>query len=443
MFPFQGALITCTAADSIALKNMTLYTNISGSFAANQTFGISGTQNSSSWNLTGLQDGLFIWSCLVYNTNSIPAWADSNRTFAVDRGPYWSSNISSFPSAYSPSQPSFFNITWNSSHGISAVYIEGNWSGQKNHTMQNANGTYRYNETLPAGSFYWKSYANTTNNAWNSTPSFYFSIAKAASPLRLFLNGSEGNISVNQNSSVNITAILSVTDSIAVYVNGTLRVNGSSPLTNITIFAEAGTFNVTAIYGGNENYTANSTTRYAVVNDTQLPVITSMDIFPPLTTVGGNMTVTAGITDNVNVTYAEYNTTAAQINGTLIRQGNVYNATVNTIGLAAGDYNVTVTARDGAGNSANSSVAFKVGGIRNITIRALDRNASSANVTGIRLVYNNRSEAYNQSQQNSSSFSSTLAAGVWDIAMLADFNFTVFSINVSDNITVNLTHDLI
>jgi hypothetical protein len=90
----------------------------------------------------------------------------------------WSNNQSSTPSTYSSAINSAFNITWTANQTLDTVLIEGNWNGTAvNYTAVNfGNGIYNHNSTLPAGTFYWKSYANDTLGNWNSTDTWHFTI---------------------------------------------------------------------------------------------------------------------------------------------------------------------------------------------------------------------------------------------------------------------------
>jgi parallel beta-helix repeat protein len=83
---------------------------------------------------------------------------------------------------------SVFNITWDDSPGysIDTVLFESNFSGTPtNYTMTlidpyinetERKGVYSFNDTLPAGTFYWKSYARASDGTWNSTDTWYFTI---------------------------------------------------------------------------------------------------------------------------------------------------------------------------------------------------------------------------------------------------------------------------
>jgi parallel beta-helix repeat protein len=83
---------------------------------------------------------------------------------------------------------SVFNITWDDSPGysIDTVLFESNFSGTPtNYTMTlidpyinetERKGVYSFSDTLPAGTFYWKSYAKASDGAWNSTDTWYFTI---------------------------------------------------------------------------------------------------------------------------------------------------------------------------------------------------------------------------------------------------------------------------
>jgi len=113
--------------------------------------------------------------------------------------PNWFNNSTAIPAVYDYNTKSIFNITWNDTAGtgtsIDKVLIESNFSGvATNYTMTlidayiNATenkGVYNYNLTLPAGSFYWKSYANNSLGEWTVSDTWYFTIDKATPALTL------------------------------------------------------------------------------------------------------------------------------------------------------------------------------------------------------------------------------------------------------------------
>jgi hypothetical protein len=111
--------------------------------------------------------------------------------------PKWSDNKTYAPTTYNYNTLSIFNITWNDilGYSIDTVFFESNFSGiSTNYTMTlidpyiNATekkGVYNFNATLPAGSFYWKSYANASDGVWNASDTWYFAIDKATSALTL------------------------------------------------------------------------------------------------------------------------------------------------------------------------------------------------------------------------------------------------------------------
>lgn len=76
--------MNCSASSYNALSNISLYTNVSGSFLLNKTTNLTGTKSSSNFSLAGLADGNYLWNCLAYDNRSTLAWASSNRTFIVD-----------------------------------------------------------------------------------------------------------------------------------------------------------------------------------------------------------------------------------------------------------------------------------------------------------------------------------------------------------------------
>lgn len=92
----------------------------------------------------------------------------------------------------------------------------------------------------------------------------------------LYLNRSRSNITTNNNTALWINATLSnVIGTINLYNNGTLINSGLSPLANWTAFNGTGSYNITAVYDGDVNYSGDSETWW--VNVTTIPI----DIISP------------------------------------------------------------------------------------------------------------------------------------------------------------------
>ncbi|MFC2135430.1 DUF2341 domain-containing protein, partial [Bacteroidota bacterium] len=87
IYPLSYVTLTCNASDNMDLVNLTLYTNLSGSFSANQTVNFTGlddTFGQVGFNVTNIPDNTtFIWSCLASDISS-SVFADSNFTFQID-----------------------------------------------------------------------------------------------------------------------------------------------------------------------------------------------------------------------------------------------------------------------------------------------------------------------------------------------------------------------
>ncbi len=69
----------CSGFDDYGLVNVSLYTNISGSWELNQTKNLSGNYDSALFNITELGDSSFKWNCLVVDNASQSSWGE-NRT---------------------------------------------------------------------------------------------------------------------------------------------------------------------------------------------------------------------------------------------------------------------------------------------------------------------------------------------------------------------------
>ena len=436
----QNITFNCSANDSSGLANITLYTNTSG-WAANASANISGTSNSSAWNLTIRNDGAFVWNCLASDNSSNSGWASSNRTFTIAVPPVWSSNLTNITSVYSYSL-SFFNISWTDNTAISSVLLESNFSGSpSNYTKHNTSSNYTFNATLPAGSFYWKSYGIDSSGNTNITDTWVFTIQKANSTLQLLLNGTAGNYSVNEDRNVNVTVYANTNGNVTLYINGSLYQTNASSLQNISNFTEPGLYNVTAI-SAHQNYTDNRTTYWLLVNDTTSPVLAGATAQPTIALAVENITIQANATDNVAVNTVWYNIT----NSTFSAAGFLTNSTASrfsanysTAGLATGFYNITVFANDTQNNTNNSTAgSLRISAPANLSISFLNSSNSQSNVS-FDVLYADSAAARNESS-NVSAFNSTLPQGLWKIFVKSAFNATVYS-NISGNVSASLALD--
>lgn len=78
-------LFNCSGFDDYGLVNVSLYTNLSGSWVLNQTKNLSGNYDSAVFNITELSDGSFKWNCLVFDNASQSSWGE-NRSVGVGIG---------------------------------------------------------------------------------------------------------------------------------------------------------------------------------------------------------------------------------------------------------------------------------------------------------------------------------------------------------------------
>ena len=73
----------CSGFDDYDLVNVSLYTDIGGSWELNQTKNLSGNYDSALFNITNLGDGGFNWNCLVVDNASQSSWGE-NRSVEVE-----------------------------------------------------------------------------------------------------------------------------------------------------------------------------------------------------------------------------------------------------------------------------------------------------------------------------------------------------------------------
>lgn len=80
---------SATAGQLSGLKNATIYTNIGGTWRANQTYLFTGSPASGTANFTlnNIGSGQFIWNVLYVNNKSLSAWAPANFTLGLGSTP--------------------------------------------------------------------------------------------------------------------------------------------------------------------------------------------------------------------------------------------------------------------------------------------------------------------------------------------------------------------
>jgi hypothetical protein len=74
----------CSASDDYGLANLTLYWNYSGAFVANETAGVSGVGNATTFIRTDLTDRMIVWNCYACDIGGNCQFASANRTITID-----------------------------------------------------------------------------------------------------------------------------------------------------------------------------------------------------------------------------------------------------------------------------------------------------------------------------------------------------------------------
>ncbi len=83
VYTTSSVTFNCSAADDNGLRNLSLYTNTTGTWAIRQAVNITGISNSSTFALNNIADGIYAWNCLAQDTGNQSSFAASNRTFTV------------------------------------------------------------------------------------------------------------------------------------------------------------------------------------------------------------------------------------------------------------------------------------------------------------------------------------------------------------------------
>ena len=219
------------------------------------------------------------------STHDASGPASCSGNFTITKRPAYTSESTSVAnnSKYQPGRNYGFQINWTDDFGIDKVFFEANLnSSLTNFTVEcsglETNRLCIINFTdLKAGNYQYRWIANDTNNTFNYTGFITYSIAKNNTPIRLFINDTEADKSYFINQIANFTALFDVpgkTIYLTTNITGFGIISNTSVIYNITNLTTLGTFNVTAWFDGDENYTASSKTWFITVTeapDTQAP----------------------------------------------------------------------------------------------------------------------------------------------------------------------------
>lgn len=176
---------------------------------------------------------------------------------------------------YSPGALYQFNATCQDESGIETVLLE---LGSVNHTViTHVGDEFYYNlQDLPAANYIVRWFAKDYYNKW-AVKGHWLNVTRKSSTIQMYLNGTQGNISMPAKSIINITLTLDFSDPIAVF-------NESNLLTTSHMsgwkFKAVGFFRIMALSSGNQNYTPAMVIYYINVTDSYNPIASQLITYP-------------------------------------------------------------------------------------------------------------------------------------------------------------------
>ncbi len=325
--------------------------------------------------------------------------ACTNRTFAVTVGDKTApmpgvGETPPNPSVYSSGANYTFSINWSDNGNITNVIFE--FDSKIIAKITNTSGKYSaIVSELAAGSHTYKWTAKDGAGNVNATNTSTFVVLKAESSVDLLLNNSASNITVAQGTKLPITAnITNTTGAIDIFVNSNKLASGNAPAGTNYTFNNQGTFNVTAVFNGNQNYSASNKTLVVTVPDTIPPAFGAQSASPSSPAgFSSQYSFSIAVTDNVAVDTVTLeldgstNTSALNVSNTSTYQ-------VNLTLLSIGNHTIKWHARDTAGNinstgnttytvvKGQAAISLKLNGFEgNTTAQINDTVTILANVT--------------------------------------------------------------
>ncbi len=267
------------------------------------------------------------------------------------------------PSVYSPT--AVYNFTADVVDDIAVNNVTVDWNGTNYTTeVKNIGGnTYRFNRTsLGAGvyTYYWYAFDAAGNRARNGSNTY--TIQQAAGEVKLELNTSRSNVTIEVGRQIllNASSVLGDSNPIGnLFREGIVLNFGILPLSNLSIFNTLGVFNITAIQNASQNYTSDVETWFVQTVDLTPPVVKNVSpalssLFPPYSIIN----ISANVTDNIAVDKVFANVSFPNLS-TILMQLSRVGVSDNYTGLfndttQAGVYNVTFIANDTSNNINNT-----------------------------------------------------------------------------------------
>ena len=184
----------------------------------------------------------------------------------VEALPVWTQNSVSVQtgSQYSPGRNYGFEINWTDAAGISTVILE--WNGGSYAALKTGD-VYYYNFTsLPAGPYSYRWFANNTVGESAYSDIFTYNVEKNTSAsFILKLNGTEGNRSYNRYSIAEFTSVLNIPGQ-TIFLDsnypGLSVYDENSTIYYVINLTTEGSFTLSSVWNGNDNYTGTSKTYY-------------------------------------------------------------------------------------------------------------------------------------------------------------------------------------
>ncbi len=204
---------------------------------------------------------------------------------------------------------------------------------------------------------------NTTGNTNYSSKtisSLLIINQNTSSNISLFLNNTQNNITIINGTSIDInTSLIIGTGQIELYKNNTLINIGNSSLHNLTLFNTINSFNITAIYRGNENHTSATKTFY--VNVIQIPDTT----FPLVSIIQPQNISYNTLPLQLNYSVSDNNLQSCwySINNGITNTSITCGSNISSLSSNQNSNIWTIYANDSAGNINSSSVTFFVDSI--------------------------------------------------------------------------------
>ncbi|PIN87062.1 hypothetical protein COV19_01615, partial [Candidatus Woesearchaeota archaeon CG10_big_fil_rev_8_21_14_0_10_44_13] len=255
--PGQSYQFNVTWTDNIGVLNIIIEHNFTGT---SQNYSAGNNTNMFFYGITDLKAGYYAWR-MIANDSAGNYNSTDQYTYTVNKNNtgtnlYLNGTEANITIIYSYGT----NMTAITSAVNAVIYLNGTTANESSSTT-----AIHYNTILSAGHYNVTGVNPGNENYTGNYTTWWLMVSKASTTTRLYLNGTQANLTITNPEGFNASGVTSAGSS-DIFLNGTLANTSIGLIAYYNSTLAAGIYNVTAVNTGSGNYNSSSETFWLTVN---------------------------------------------------------------------------------------------------------------------------------------------------------------------------------